>query len=355
MQRTPLYDEHLALGGKVVDFHGWALPVQFAGIVQEHIHTRAKAALFDCSHMGEFRVKGAGAIREYGRLICSDPEGLRIGRGRYGVMLNEQGGIIDDVITMKLAEDHLFVVTNAGPLNKVSALIRGAHSGCTDLSAATAKIDIQGPMARDTLAREIPKCAPLKYFEARRAAWRGTAIVVSRTGYTGELGYELFVPNEIAVPLWRALLAYPDVAPAGLGARDTLRTEMGYCLSGQDFDETRTPLEADLEAFIAWNTEFTGKAAIEAQKAQGGYAVLTPIKTPDRRSPRHGFDLYADAQVVGVVTSGTFGPSVGYGIGLAYLPPVLAVTGQALAAGPKELPIEVAKAPFYTQGTCRKQ
>lgn len=353
MQRTPLYDEHLALGGKVIDFHGWALPVQFAGIVQEHIHTRTKAALFDCSHMGEFSIKGTDAIRAYGRLICSDPEAVRVGRGRYGVMMNDDGGIIDDIITMKLSDDELFVVTNAGPLDVVSAKICGAHPGCKDISSATAKIDIQGPIARNVLAKEIPECAALKYFELRKSAWHGTEIVLSRTGYTGELGYELFVPNEIAIPLWRALSAYPDVAPAGLGARDTLRTEMGYCLSGQDFDESRTPLEANLESFIAWNTEFTGKAALEAKKAAGGYALLTPIKTPDRRAPRHEFEVNAGSSKVGVVTSGTFGPSVGYGVGLAYLKPAVVENSQGLTAGPKELPIETAQAPFYSQGTCR--
>jgi len=354
MQRTPLYDEHLALGGKVVDFHGWALPVQFAGIVQEHTQTRTKAALFDCSHMGEFTVQGADAIRAYSRLICSDVEALRVGRGRYGVMLNNKGGIIDDIITVRLGEEDLFVVTNAGPLDVVSERICGSHAGCRDISSATAKIDIQGPIARDVLVQELPEAASLKYFEACRVRWQGTEIVLSRTGYTGELGFELFVPEGIAVALWRALLNYDDVEPAGLGARDTLRTETGYSLSGQDFDESRTPLEASLESFIAWNTEFVGKEALEAQKNAGGHDRLTAIRTPDRRSPRHEFDVFDGDVRVGVVTSGTFGPSIGYGIGLAYLKPEYAAVGRALTAGPKGLPVETAELPFYRQGTCRK-
>jgi aminomethyltransferase len=354
MRQTPLFDEHVASGGKVVDFHGWALPVQFSGIVQEHQHTRTKAALFDCSHMGEFRIRGEAAIKAYSDLVCSDPLKLAVGRGRYGAMLNANGGIIDDIISIKLADDDLFVVTNAGPLEKISAIFCGCHDNVQNVSDSTAKIDIQGPLARDTLAREIPKAAELKYFQACITEWRGTEIVLSRTGYTGELGYELFVPESLAVPLWRELLGHDAVAPAGLGARDTLRTEMGYALSGQDFDDARSPLEANMEMFVAWDTEFTGKEALLDQRSKGGYALLTPIKTADRRAPRHEFDVKDMGSTVGAVTSGTFGPSVGHGIGLAYIQPDLARPGTTLFAGPKDLPIETATLPFYTAGTCRR-
>ena len=354
MRQTPLYDEHVDSGGKVVDFHGWALPVQFSGIVQEHHHTRTKAALFDCSHMGEFRIHGKDAIRAYAPLICSDPERLPLGRGRYGAVLNEDGGIIDDIITIRLAEEEWYVVTNAGPLEKVSRIFRGSHAGIEDVSDATAKIDIQGPLAREVLVREIPEAAALKYFNARPVRWKNVDLVLSRTGYTGELGYELFVPEAAAVSLWRALLAHSEVEPAGLGARDTLRTELGYLLSGQDFDESRTPLEANMNTFIAWDTEFTGKAALLDQQTKGGYAVIAAIKTADRRAPRHEFAVKVDGAVVGHVTSGTFGPSVGHGIGLAYVPQELAASGHALTAGPKDLPIETTSLPFYAAGTCRK-
>ncbi len=353
MRQTPLYDEHVALGGKVVDFHGWALPVQFTGIVQEHLHTRAKAALFDCSHMGEFRIRGKAAIEAYSDLVCSDPMKLAVGRGRYGALLNDDGGIIDDIITIKLAEDDLFVVTNAGPLEKVAGIFCGCHEDVVNVSDQTAKIDIQGPLARDILAREIPKASELKYFKACLAEWMGTEIVLSRTGYTGELGYELFVPESLAVPLWRALLAHDDVAPAGLGARDTLRTEVGYALSGQDFDESRSPLEANMETFVAWDTAFIGKDALLDQKSKGGYSVLTAIRTADRRAPRHEYNVKQDGSTVGVVTSGTFGPSVGHGIGLAYVPQECSSPGTRLTAGPKDLAIETATLPFYTAGTCR--
>ncbi|MDZ4861153.1 MAG: glycine cleavage system aminomethyltransferase GcvT, partial [Candidatus Hydrogenedentes bacterium] len=300
MRRTPLYDEHLAMGGKVVDFHGWALPVQFSGIVEEHQHTRTKAALFDCSHMGEFSVRGKVAMQAFSELVCLNPFKVPVGRGKYGAMLQEDGGIIDDVIAFRLGEEDFFVVTNAGPLDTVSS--RMTAGGASDVSDATAKIDIQGPFARDILATEIPACTELKYYQARRSAWKGVDIVLARTGYTGELGYELFVPNRIAVDFWRALLAHPEVKPAGLGARDTLRTECCYGLSGQDFDASRTPLEAAMESFIAWDKDFVGKSALEAKRDAGGYPILTPIKTQDRRAPRHEFDVKHDGEIVGAVT-----------------------------------------------------
>ena len=355
MRRTPLHDEHVALGGKVVDFHGWALPVQFAGIIEEHNHTRTKAALFDCSHMGEFTVRGEPAARAFGKLVCLDPLKIPVGRGKYGAMLNDDGGIIDDVIAFRLAEFDFYVVTNAGPLEAVSRRILGLSesSEMSDVSDATAKIDIQGPKSRDILAQEIPECTALKYYQARRATWNGMDIVLARTGYTGELGYELFVPNRIAVDLWRTLLSYPDVKPAGLGARDTLRTEMCYGLSGQDFDESRTPLEAGMAGFIAWDKEFVGRDALIAKRVAGGYPLLTPIKTSDRRAPRHGFEVRHNGDVVGVVTSGTFGPSVGHGVGFAYVPQALSKPGTKLTAGPRDLEIETMTIPIYTKGTCR--
>ncbi len=353
MLRTPLYDEHVSLGGKIVDFNGWALPVQFAGIVQEHNHTRTRASLFDCSHMAEFRVRGADAVRRYSELVCSDPIKLKANRSKYGALLNESGGIIDDIITMKLADDDLFVVTNAGPREKVAAIFARAGDGVEDVTDTTAKIDIQGPLARDVLVRELPMAAELKYFEIRPAEWNGEAILASRTGYTGEMGFELFVPNELAVPLWRALLAYEEVAPAALGARDTLRTEVGYALSGQDFNETRTPLQARMETFVAWNTEFIGKEALAKQRDAGGYPRLGAIASPDRRAPRHDFELRYGGKPVGVVTSGTFGPSVGHGIGLAYLEEDCLAPGTKLEAGPRGLEVTVVELPFYKDGTCR--
>jgi aminomethyltransferase len=354
MWQTPLHGEYAASGGKVVDFHGWALPVQFAGIVQEHLHTRTKAGLFDCSHMGEFILKGAAALEALDRLVYSDMRSLRVGLCRYSAILNEQGGIIDDCVGLRLAEDEIYLVTNAGPLDEVAALFEGVP-GVTNVSTPTAKIDLQGPLSRGILLEAGLDCVrDMKYWNGQRTQWRGADIVITRAGYTGELGYEIFAPSELGPELWRTLVAHPDVAPCGLGARDTLRTEVGYPLNGEDLAQDLTPLECGMERFIAWDSEFPGKARIAAQREADDYHVLVAIKTADRRSPRHAMELTTpDGAPAGVVTSGTFGPSVGTGVGLARVPKAYAAPGTALLAGTRALPVEVAEIPIYKDGTCR--
>ncbi|HPO15191.1 MAG TPA: glycine cleavage system aminomethyltransferase GcvT [Candidatus Hydrogenedentes bacterium] len=354
MQCTPLFDEYTVHGAKVVDFHGWGLPVQFSGIIQEHLHTRGHAGLFDCSHMGEFLLQGTAAIQAFDSLVFGDMIGLKAGRCRYTAILNGHGGIIDDCVGLKLSEDILYLVTNAGPLEQVAALIQKTCPDTENLSEATAKLDIQGPHSREVLlALGLDPVAGLGYWTGARTSWRGKQIVVTRAGYTGELGYELFTPNEVAVDLWRAAVAHPEVIPCGLGARDTLRTEVGYPLNGDDMSEAKTPLEAGMERFVCWDKEFNGKKRLLEQKECGGYAVLTAIKSNNRQAPRHGFEVKHNGEVVGEVTSGTFGPSVGCGVGLAYLPPVLSAPGTPLTAGPRDLAIEAAEIPVYKGGTCR--
>jgi aminomethyltransferase len=261
---------------------------------------------------------------------------------------------VDDVITLKLGPEELLVVTNAGPLESVSEYIRFSVAGAVDVSAETAKIDIQGPASRDVL-RElgVELADELKYFRCGSTEWRGKPMVVSRTGYTGELGYELFVANEQAAPLWRALLEDERVNPAGLGARDTLRLEVGYPLSGQDVSEGRTPLEAGLDRFIDWKRDFVGKEALLRERERGVRERLVGVETESRRAPRHGFDLLSDGETVGNVTSGAYGPSVGHGIGLAYVKPGFAQAGSVLEAGGRRIPVTVAEPPFYKEGTCR--
>lgn len=353
MRQTPLYEEHFALNGKVVDFHGWALPIQYKGILEEHHHTRTKVSLFDCSHMGEFMLRGAKAMRLLSKMVFNDMICLRVGRCRYSSILDVCGGIIDDLVAMKLSEDELFVVTNAGPLDKVSRIL---HRVCDaeNLSSKLAKIDVQGPLARQTLLNiGISEAATLKYFSGCRTQWRGTEIFLTRAGYTGELGFELYIPNDIAVPLWRELVAQPDVAPGGLGARDTLRMEMGYTLYGQDVDERHTTLEAGMGRFIDWDCDFHAKEYLTMQRENGKYRVRTGIRTEDRRAPRADWEVYQNGSTVGVITSGTFGPSVGYGIGMAYLPVEMSQPGNVFSAGPKGLRIITTDFPFYKGGSLR--
>jgi aminomethyltransferase len=354
VRQTPLHKAHLALGGRVVDFHGWALPVQFAGILHEHRHTREKVSLFDCSHMGEFRISGEDAIRRFERLVTSDLDALRVGRGRYGAILNERAGIVDDIISIRLSDSELLVVTNAGPLDEVAGLLSGP--GVDNLSDMTAKIDVQGPMARRVMvAAGFPEAAHLRYFDACPVRWQGEKAVLTRMGYTGELGYEIYLPSELAPALWQRLLEEEDTAPAGLGARDTLRLEMGYPLSGQDIDPSRTPVEAGQCAFVAWQKSFTGREALVAQRDRRDHQVLTGIRSAGRQAPRHGYEVFDNGEPIGIVTSGTYGPTVGHGVGLAYLPLQVALARRPLTAGPKLLTIEPVELPFYKHGTCRNQ
>ncbi len=355
MRKTPLYEAQQTLGCKIVDFQGWAMPVQYDGILEEHHHTRTRVSVFDCSHMAEFRVEGEEAIQAYGRLVTNDISSLLAGRARYGALTTAEGGIIDDVITMRTAEDALYVVANVSTAETISSILTAISPGVRDVSDETAKIDVQGPESRDVLTRMgFAAAGELRYFHNKWVTWEGWNLLLSRTGYTGELGYELFVPNEAAVSLWQALLEHEAVKPAGLGARDTLRLEVGYPLSGQDFDKSRTPLEANMHPFIAWDTEFPGKAILEKQKADGGHQRLTAIETEDRRAPRSGFEVFDGDQKVGVVTSGGYGPSVGHGVGLAYLDPGYQEPGHDLTAGPRQLSIKTVQLPFYKKGTARK-
>ncbi len=354
MQKTPLYDKHVAAGGKIVDFNGWALPVQFEGIIEEHHHTRKAVSLFDCSHMGEYIIKGADAIEKFGKEIISDLSKVPVGRCRYGAILKEDGGIMDDLISFRMTEDEFYVVTNAGPIESVTDRICGGNPGAKHVSYDTAKIDVQGPQARDMLLRAgFKEADDLKYFNAQWIMWESHHILLSRTGYTGELGYELFMDNAVAGTVWDRFMNMDEIKPAGLGARDTLRTEVGYCLSGQDFDDTITPLEAGMDSFIAWDTEFVGKAALEKKRDAGDYPVFVGLATESRRAPRHDMELKRDGLGVGVVTSGTFGPTVGHGIGLGRIDKAYALPGTELAAGPKDLAVFVSDSQFYKGGTCR--
>jgi aminomethyltransferase len=354
MRHTPLSEWHEKNGGKMVDFHGWALPLQFRGIIQEHLHTRGAVSLFDCSHMGEFLIQGAESIRLFDRLVFCDVLGLPVGRARYGSILNERGGIVDDVVVMRVAEDELLVSTNAVTQEKVANYIAANVPGACNASKTTAKIDVQGPMSGHAMRRlGLDAIDPLQYYTCCKTRWRDTPITISRAGYTGELGYECFVPNDLAEPLWDSLLEWEQVRPAGLGARDTLRLEMGYTLYGQDVDESRTTLEAGMGRFIHWGRDFVGRDALCLRGEKRDYPLRTGIRSKSRQAPRAGQEVQWKGEVVGVVTSGTYGPSVGCGIGMAYLPHQLAVPGMELMVGPRAIPVETAQLPFYRHGTCR--
>ncbi|HPO30999.1 MAG TPA: glycine cleavage system aminomethyltransferase GcvT, partial [Candidatus Hydrogenedentes bacterium] len=350
---TPLYPVHEERGAKIVDFAGWALPLQFSGALAEHVQVRERVGVFDCSHMGEFLVNGPRAIEALGSLTVADLPGLPPGRCRYTALLNETGGIIDDIVVLRLNETRLFVVTNAGPLDQVAEILT-ALPGVENLSDQTAKIDVQGPLSREVLlGLGCEAIRGLAYWTGSETTCLGTACRVTRGGYTGELGYELFLPVDTAVRVWNRLLEDPRVAACGLAARDTLRVEMSYPLSGQDFGPDTTPLEAGMERFIHWDHVFPGRERMIRARDTGDYARLVPVVSLDRRSPRHGFDLQVGDRPVGVVTSGTYGPSLGTGVGLARVTPDVAIPGTRLKAGPRSLELEVVAPPAYRKGTCR--
>jgi aminomethyltransferase len=346
--------EYAAHGGKVVDFHGWGLPLHFRGIIEEHGHVRGHAGIFDCSHMGEFYIRGSEGIAALSDLVIGNLVALSVGKCRYTTLLNDQGCIIDDCVALKLAEDEMLLITNAGALDTVVSRLDGRVQGLENISDATAKIDVQGPASLQVMAAlGFSGIDRLAFWTGTRTAWQGYDMIVARAGYTGELGYELYLPNEAAPTVWRALASHPEVLPCGLGARDTLRTEMGYPLSGQDVSIKRTPLEASLDRFIAWDTPFPGKAILKTQREAGNYSVLTALRSPDRRAPRHGYSLMRHGNVVGEVTSGGYGPSIECGVGLGYVPRALAIPGTELCAGPREMKLFTEQAPLYKHASGR--
>lgn len=352
---TPLSDWHRQHSAKMVPFAGFDMPVQYTSILSEHEQTRTKAAIFDICHMGEFHLSGPGAAAALSTVVTHDLNTLAQGKCRYGFLCNDAGGVIDDLIVYCLAEDAYMLVVNAARIQADFDWIK-AHlpEGLvfTDDSEATAKIDLQGPLAFEVLRDRVPgDFSGLKYFNFTWTEFSGARVLISRTGYTGELGYELFLPATAALALWEALAADPRVLPAGLGARDTIRLEMGYPLYGQDLDEQHTPAEAGYGWLLTSSADYAGKG-----KATRLDAKLLALEIPGRRSARHG-DAVTDkaGAVVGVVTSASFAPSLGHAVALAYV--------AAGAAEAKEFRIKAARTeltafrralPFYKSGTARK-
>jgi len=361
LARTPLHAEHVRAGGKMVAFAGYEMPIQYpTGIVAEHRAVRTNAGLFDLSHMGEFFFVGEGAGAAIDGLVSSDIAGLAVGQARYGLLTNERGTIVDDVIVYRLADDEYLMVVNAANIAKDRAHIQ-AHLpkgvGLDDRSAETALIAIQGPRAGTILSsvtdleereRSIEGLPPFGVTRARVAASRA---IVARTGYTGEDGFEVFVDNDRAPQVWSRLLAAGEstgLIPIGLGARDTLRLEARFSLYGNDIDETTDPIEAGLGWTTKLEKQFLGRDAIAAAKERGPKRRIAGLEVTGGVA-RHGHDVVKDGTVVGRVTSGTFGPTVQKNIALAYVPTELAKVGTELAVRirDKDIPAKVVKTPFF--------
>ena len=355
---TPLTGRHRDMKALMAPFGGWEMPIQYEGIIAEHRWCREQAALFDICHMGEFLYEGDIVAGGLENVFTLSVRSIPVGRSRYGFLLNEQGGIIDDLIVFRLAEDKVMIVVNAATADNDFAVISSRLSGgtFTDISSATGKLDLQGPLAREVLVAAIgEQAACLPYFTFTTMKVLGVDAIVSRTGYTGELGYEIFLPAETTVGLWDLLLQDERVRPAGLGARDVLRLEVGYSLYGSDIDEAATPLEAGLEMFVNFNKEFIGRSALLQQKNAGIPRRKVAFRVNGRRSPRHHYEICCGETPVGTVTSGVFSPMLGCGIGIGFisLPEPAAGTNLTIRHERVSMEAEVCSLPFYGGGSLR--
>lgn len=359
VRATPLVDRHRALGARLIDFAGWLMPVQYAGILDEHRAVRERAGLFDLSHMGELFVEGPDAGAALAHAVVSDPTALAIGRAHYSMICAPDGGILDDLIVYRLAEERFLVVANASNAQLVSDLlverIGGFRAILDDRSLATALCAVQGPRSIDIVGPLTDvDLAALRYYALAEGTVTGIPALVARTGYTGEDGFEMFVENERAGELWDALLAAGlphGLAPVGLGARDTLRLEAGMPLYGNELDSTVNPYDAGLGRVVklAKAGDFVGRAALEKVAAEGPARRLVGLIVRGRGIARHGYPVYAGERETGVVTSGTQSPTLGVPIAMAHVAPGDAEPGTMLAVAIRDqrVPAEVVPLPFY--------
>jgi aminomethyltransferase len=339
LHRTPLHALHLALGAKMVPFAGYEMPVQYpAGVLAEHLHTRAKAGLFDVSHMGQAFLAGGDPALALERVTCADICAIGEGMQRYGLLLNDQGGIKDDFMTTRLAgEAALYLVVNAAAKEGDFAYIADRLRGAAQLTPRPdrALLALQGPLAHSVLARHAPGAEKLIFMQAVRVDVAGAAAIVSRTGYTGEDGFEISIAAKDAVHVAQALLDEPEVLPIGLGARDSLRLEAGLCLYGHDMDETTDPVEASLTWSIGKRRraqrDFPGAQRIMTALAQGAARRRVGILPEGRAPAREGTQITdKTGRVIGAVTSGGFGPSKGGPVAMGYVEKEFAAPGTAL-------------------------
>lgn len=359
-RRTPFHAFHAAAGAKLVDFAGFEMPVRYTGDVREHMAVRSGVGLFDISHMGEFIVRGAGATEWLDRMMTNHVAGLAVGQALYTPMCRPDGGIVDDLLVYRYA-DHYMLVVNAANLQKdFDWLQQHLPSGVTldDQSDATALLAVQGPAAAEVLRGHVPDAVlELGYYRFTTGPLFGVPATISRTGYTGEDGFELYFDPKDADTVWNGLLSAgqgKNLELIGLGARDTLRLEMGFMLYGNDIDDTTTPLEAGL----GWTVklakgDFHGRDVMVKQKETGLSRKLVGFQLEGRRMPRHGMRILSGGRPVGVVTSGTFSPSLERPIGMGYVETALAANGTVLEieAGSTILSARVTARPFYTRGT----
>jgi len=358
-ERTCLHDVHVALGAQMGPFGGFDMPIQYAGIMAEHQACREGAVLFDTCHMGEFLIEGAGAVADLDTLVSCSIGSLQTGQCRYGLMCNPDGGVMDDLLVYRLDEQRFMLVVNAGTQASDAAWIEehlGSDTTFSNLSADTAKIDLQGPAAPRMVKALLGEAiAGLKYYRFVQTAYRGEPVVLSRTGYTGEIGVEVYAAPDQAIAFWHDAMEL-GAEPAGLGARDTLRLEAGMPLYGHELTPQRHAGECGFSRAMAQDKTFIGSDVVcDLSKRQ---QALVGIQLEGRRAARAGDALCDGSGVeVGVVTSGSYGPSIGAAIALGYVDGALAEPGTALTIrmARSELAGRVTVLPFWKQGSARKR
>jgi aminomethyltransferase len=340
LKKTPLNARHRASGARMVPFGGWDMPVEYSGITAEHLAVRERAGIFDVSHMGQIEIAGTNALDAVQRISCNDASKLQVGQAQYSGLLTPQGTFVDDLLVYRLAPQHFMLVVNASHIGRDYAYIAehiksAGDAVAVDASARYALIAVQGPRALEIVQPLTGvDLASMKYYWFAHGEFAGVRGTVSRTGYTGEDGFEIFVPPQSADKVWLALLQSGEPAgliPCGLGARDTLRLEAAMRLHGNDIDETTTALEADLGWIVGWKkADFIGADVLRRQKADGVTRKLVGFEMLDRGIARQGYTIYAQDEAVGTVTSGTQTPFLKKAIGLGYVPAALAAHGTGL-------------------------
>lgn len=355
LRTTPLTAWHTAHGARMAPFAGWEMPIQYEGILAEHQHTREHAGLFDICHMGEFLISGPGADAALSKAVSHNLATLKAGRCRYGFILNEQGNVLDDCIIYRFGDDDFMIVVNAACAEGDFATLRARLPEAVtlrDVSDDTAKIDLQGPESLEVLeALTGENFHGLPYFGFVKTTWEGESLLVSRTGYTGELGFELYIPSGKALAFWEALLKDSRVKPVGLGARDTLRLESGLPLYGHELDDRHNPAEAGMGRMMTSEADYVGKAGAGEIRQ-----CLLGLELEGRRAARNGDTVLLNGQEVGIVTSGSFAPSLGKVIAFAWVNRDAAeATAFTIRTARAELAATAVEVPFYKDGTARRK
>lgn len=357
MKKTKFYEIHKKLGAKIVDFAGYYMPVQYSSIINEHKAVRNSVGVFDVSHMGEVFVKGEKALEFVQFITVNNVEKLTVGRIQYSAMCYPDGGIVDDLLVYKLADDEFMLVINASNIDKDFAWMNENNKfdvQLSNLSDEYSLLAVQGPKSKEVIQQICDKEIDLEYYHYFYAKCAGIAMLISRTGYTGELGYELYFkgPEVDAEKVWYAIFEAGskfNIQPAGLGARDSLRLEMGYCLYGNDIDKTTNPIEAGL----GWITKlkkgnFIGRDALLQIKEKGITRKLVPMVAEQRAFPRHGYNIFADGKIIGNITSGTVSPVLEKPIALGYVKKEFSEIGTNVdfIIREKKIPAKIVKLPF---------